>query len=159
MPVMPLPANLDQLSADELRQLVIRQAGLLAESDRELNWRQGKIDKLTHELAVHKRWRFGVKTEHWPVEQRQLFEEAIDADLAAMEEELAHFSLKRLEPMQLGWTQSTILFAPVVERGIRDAHLPADLFHRRSDFCLLQGEGNLFIRKFRLLHGTTSYLS
>ena len=64
MPVMSLPANLDQLSADELRQLVIRQAGLLAESDRELNWRQGKIDKLTHELAVHKRWRFGVKTEH-----------------------------------------------------------------------------------------------
>jgi len=92
MPVMSLPANLDQLSADELRQLVIRQAGLLAESDRELNWRQGKIDKLTHELAMHKRWRFGVKTEHWPVEQRQLFEETIDADLAAMEEELAQLS-------------------------------------------------------------------
>ena len=92
MPVMSLPANLDQLSADELRQLVIRQAGLLAESDRELNWRQGKIDKLTHELAVHKRWRFGVKTEHWPVEQRQLLEETIDDDLAAMEEELAQLS-------------------------------------------------------------------
>ena len=84
MPVMSLPANLDQLSADELRQLVIRQAGLLAESDRELNWRQGKIDKLTHELALHKRWRFGVKTEQWPLEQRQLFEETIDADLGAM---------------------------------------------------------------------------
>ena len=82
MAVMSLPANLAQLSADELRRLLV-------EKDRELDWRQAKIDKLTHELALHKRWRFGVKTEQWPVEQRQLFEETIDADLAAMEEELA----------------------------------------------------------------------
>ena len=85
MAVMSLPANLAQLSADELRRLLV-------EKDRELDWRQAKIDKLTHELALHKRWRFGVKTEQWPVEQRQLFEETIDADLAAMEEELAQFS-------------------------------------------------------------------
>jgi transposase len=86
MPAMSLPTNLDQLSADELRRLLV-------EKDRELDWRQAKIDKLTHELAMHKRWRFGVKTEHWPVEQRQLFEETIDADLAAMEEELAQLSV------------------------------------------------------------------
>ena len=85
MPAMSLPTNLDQLSADELRRLLV-------EKDRELDWRQAKIDKLTHELAMHKRWRFGVKTEHWPVEQRQLFEETIDADLAAMEEELGSSS-------------------------------------------------------------------
>jgi len=85
MAVMSLPASLDQLSADELR-------CLLVEKDRELDWRQAKIDKLTHELALHKRWCFGVKTEQWPVEQRQLFEETIDADLAAMEEELAQLS-------------------------------------------------------------------
>lgn len=85
MPVMSLPTNLDQLSADELRRLLV-------EKDRELDWRQTKIDKLTHELAMLKRWRFGVKTEHWLVEQRQLFEETIDADLEAMEEELALLS-------------------------------------------------------------------
>lgn len=85
MPVMSLPTNLDQLSADELRRLLI-------EKDRELDWHQTKIDKLTHELAMLKRWRFGVKTEHWLVEQRQLFEETIDADLEAMEEELALLS-------------------------------------------------------------------
>jgi len=89
---MSLPANLDQLSADQLRQLVIRQAAVLADNDRELTWRQGKIDKLTHELAMHKRWRFGVKTEHWPTEQAQLFAETVDADLAAMEAELAQLS-------------------------------------------------------------------
>jgi len=96
MPVMTLPANLDQLTAEELRQLaqglalqVAERDALINKQDRELGWRQGKIDKLTHELAMHKRWRFGVKTEHWPVEQRQLFEETIDADLAAIEEELS----------------------------------------------------------------------
>lgn len=82
---MSLPANLDQLTADELRRLLI-------EKDRELAWRQAKIEKLTHELSLHKRWRFGVKTEHWPVEQAQLFEETVDADLAAMEAELEQLS-------------------------------------------------------------------
>ena len=44
---MSLPANIDQLSADELRRLLVEQ-------DRELNWRQVKIDKLTHEVAYYK---------------------------------------------------------------------------------------------------------
>ena len=61
---------------------------MLIEKERELVLRQTKIDQLTHELALHKRWRFGVKTEHWPVEPRQLFEDTLDADLAAMETEL-----------------------------------------------------------------------
>ena len=53
---MVLPANFHELDADALRQLLIAQ-------DRELTWRQTKIDQLTHELSLHKRWRFGVKTE------------------------------------------------------------------------------------------------
>ena len=88
---MSLPANLDQLSAEQLRQLLI-------EKERELVWRQTKIDQLTHELALHKRWRFGAKTEHWPVEQRQLFEDSLDADLAAMETELAQLSTPPAKP-------------------------------------------------------------
>lgn len=68
---MPIPAQLDHLPADELRQLVqglaarvARQDEWLGEKDRELTWRQAKIDKLTHELAMYKRWRLGVRTEH-----------------------------------------------------------------------------------------------
>ena len=57
---------------------------LLIAQDRELIWRQAKIDQLTHELSLHKRWRFGVKTERLPVAQAQLFEETVEADLAAM---------------------------------------------------------------------------
>ena len=65
---MALPTNLHELDADALRQLLIAQ-------DRELTWRQSKIDQLTHELALHKRWHFGVKTERLSVEQAHLFEE------------------------------------------------------------------------------------
>ena len=78
---MPLPADLDQLDADTLRRLLIEQ-------ERELVWRQTKIERLTHELALHKRHRFGVKAERLPTEQAQLFEETAEADLAAMSEEL-----------------------------------------------------------------------
>ena len=78
---MPLPADLDQLDADALRRLLIEQ-------ERELVWRQTKIERLTHELALHKRHRFGVKAERLSTEQVQLFEETAQADLAAMSEEL-----------------------------------------------------------------------
>lgn len=87
---MALPINLHALDADALRQLLIAQ-------DRELTWRQTKIDQLTHELSLHKRWRFGVKTERLPVEQAQLFEETVEADLAAMTEELEQLSGKPSE--------------------------------------------------------------
>lgn len=84
---MVLPANLHELDADALRQLLLAQ-------NRELVWRQAKIDQLTHELSLHKRWRFGVKTERMPAEQAQLFEETVEADLAAMTEELERLSGK-----------------------------------------------------------------
>lgn len=59
---------------------------------RELDWRQAKIDKLTHGLALHKRWRFGVRTEELSAQQARLFEEAVEADLAAIERELEQLS-------------------------------------------------------------------
>ena len=71
---MPLPAHLDRLNADELRCLLIES--------------QARIDKLTYELAYYKRQRYGVKAERLSPEQAQLFEEAADADLAAISEEL-----------------------------------------------------------------------
>jgi transposase len=92
MSVMTLPANLDQLTADELRELVLSQAAVITRNDQELNWRQAKIDKLTHEVAYYKRHYFGVKAERLPVEQGQLFEETLAADMAAMTEELAQLS-------------------------------------------------------------------
>ena len=39
MSVMTLPANLDHLTADELRELVRQQTEVITRNDRELNWR------------------------------------------------------------------------------------------------------------------------
>jgi len=47
-----------------------------------------KITALTHELAYYRRIRFGKASEALVGEQRLLFEETIDMDLAAIEEEL-----------------------------------------------------------------------
>ncbi len=92
MSVMTLPANLDQLTADELRELVRQQAEVITRNDRELNWRKVKIDKLTHEVAYYKRHDLGIKAERLPAEQGQLFEETLAADMAAITEELAQLS-------------------------------------------------------------------
>ncbi len=62
--------------------------GQVADKDREIHLRQTKIDQLTHEMAVLKRWKFGRSAEQLDPAQRQLFEETMAADLAAIEEEL-----------------------------------------------------------------------
>ena len=102
---MTLPANLNHLTADELRELVRQQAEVITRNDRELNWRQAKIDKLTHEVAYYKRHYFGVKAERLPVEQGQLFEETLAADMAAITEELEQVS----EPKPKGQAKRTPL--------------------------------------------------
>jgi transposase len=45
--------------------------------------------KLTHEIAVLKRWKFAATSEKLPPKQAILLDEAIDADLIAIEHELA----------------------------------------------------------------------
>jgi len=85
---MSLRPDLAHLSVAELHALLTQKDQALASKDQELHWRQTKIEQLTHELSLHRRWRFGAKTEHFSVEQAQLFDETVDADLAAIEDEL-----------------------------------------------------------------------
>lgn len=61
--------------------LVAQVRALLAEKD-------FKITALTHELAYYKRVRFGKASEALVGEQRLLFDETVDMDLAAIDEEL-----------------------------------------------------------------------
>ncbi|MET3135613.1 transposase, partial [Oxalobacteraceae bacterium GrIS 1.11] len=70
------PALLAQVQA-----LFAQQQARLAEKD-------FKITALTHELAYYRRIRFGKASEALAGEQRLLFEETVDMDLAAIEEEL-----------------------------------------------------------------------
>ncbi len=92
-------SNLDQLDADALRALAEQLMGELAETRQmvarqahDLHFKETHIRKLTHEIAVLRRYRFGKKSEQFGGEQGLLLEDAVDADIAAIEQELMNLS-------------------------------------------------------------------
>ena len=78
----PSPNDLSLLSEKQLRAMTTRLLG-------ELRHSQALNAKLTHENALLKRMKFAAKSEHFNVEQRSLLEDEIEADLAAVSEEIA----------------------------------------------------------------------
>lgn len=130
--------TLTNLSAQELREMVsglltkiaghdqeiARRELTIAAKDREILYRQSKIDQLTHEMAVLKRWKFGRSREQFDAGQISLLDETIDADIAAIEEELE----------QLAPSSKTDADAP---KQPKRAPLPADMprveFHHELD--------------------------
>jgi transposase len=91
--------SLQSLSAEQLRELSaelitklaqqsLQHAVAIAAKDSDILYRQAKIDKLTHELSTLKRWKFGRSSEQLNGTQISLLDETIDADIAAIEEEL-----------------------------------------------------------------------
>ena len=86
---------LDSLNAEQLRALasglmaqVAQRERVIAGKDGKLKYRQAKIDQLTHEMAVLKRWKFGKGGERLDPAQLSLLDETLDADIAAIELEL-----------------------------------------------------------------------
>jgi transposase len=106
---MDLPRDVAQLNTQQLRDLT---TALLAQlsakdeqltsknqqlsaKDEELKFKQLKIDQLTHEMAILKRWRFGRRSEQLDPGQRSLLEEPIDEDLETISLELEALRGKR----------------------------------------------------------------
>lgn len=83
------PVKLTSLSEVELRALAGQLLDRIDRDAREIHWRDAKIEKLTFEMAQLRRIKFGVKSEQLDAQQKTLFEEAVDADMAALEAELA----------------------------------------------------------------------
>jgi transposase len=88
-------AQLKTLDAQQLREVVrslldhvAAKDAEIQRRDREIAFKQATIDKITHEMAVLKRLKFAAKSEHFNAEQKSLLEEAIDADLEALQREL-----------------------------------------------------------------------
>ena len=73
--------SLNDLSAEQLREMATR---LLTE----LRHSQALNDKLTQESALLKRMKFAAQSERFNAEQRSLLEGEIDADLAAVAQEI-----------------------------------------------------------------------
>jgi transposase len=86
---MQVHDQLAGMDAQQLREFATGLIETLASKDSELRYKQLKIDQLTHEMAVLKRWKFAARSEQLHGAQGSLLDEAIDADLEAIGAELA----------------------------------------------------------------------
>ena len=70
------------------QQLLEVKQQLIERKDRDIAWRDAKLEKVNFELARLKRWKFGAKTEAMSAEQRRLFEETLAEDEASLQAQL-----------------------------------------------------------------------
>jgi transposase len=87
---------LEQLAHKDA-QLVEKDEQLLRR-DQEIKTKQLKIDQLTHEMAVLKRYRFDRRSEQMDPQQRLLLDESIDADIEAINLEIEALKDKPASP-------------------------------------------------------------
>jgi transposase len=80
--------QLQDMDAAQLRALAMELMSEVRARDSELRFKDARIAQLTHEMAVLKRWKFAARSEKLGAEQQSLLDEAIDADLVAIEHEI-----------------------------------------------------------------------
>ena len=111
---MHMHDQLARMDAQQLREFATSLLETIASKDHELRYKQLKIEQLTHEMALLKRWKFAAQSERLHGAQRTLFDEAIEADLEAIAAELA--ALRPVPERQAPKQQP--------KRGPLPAHLP-----------------------------------
>tara|TARA_R110002072_G_scaffold189948_2_gene347008 strand:- start:15894 stop:17432 length:1539 start_codon:yes stop_codon:yes gene_type:complete len=91
---MPSVTDIQQLPLDQVRKVAAELLAQVESKERTNRHLQALNDKLAHELAVHKRYRFGRRSETMNPDQGSLLDELADADIAAIEIELAATALE-----------------------------------------------------------------
>ena len=82
------------VAAALLAQLAVQRALLTAKDehitqrDREIKFKDARIERITFELARLKAWKFGARTEAMNAQQRQMFEDTVAEDEADLEAQL-----------------------------------------------------------------------
>jgi transposase len=71
------------------QQLIEVKQALIERKDRDIAWRDAKIEKINFELARLKRWKFGARTEVMNAQQRQMFQDTLLEDEASLQAQLA----------------------------------------------------------------------
>jgi transposase len=94
--------DIDRAMLAQVRALFEQQQAQLVRQDAVLAEKDFKITALTHELAYYRRVRFGKASEALVGEQRLLFDETVDMDLAAIEEELEGHAPAKRQRMRAG---------------------------------------------------------
>jgi transposase len=82
------PEQLAGLCESELRELAARLLARIERHTHEIDWRDAKLEKLAYEIAHLRRMKFGATSEQLNAQQKALFDESVDADIAALEAEL-----------------------------------------------------------------------
>jgi len=80
--------QLARMDVEALRSLAAQLIAEVSDVRRDNTIKQLRIDQLTHEMAILKRWKFAARSEHLNVAQRHLFDETVEADLEAIGLEL-----------------------------------------------------------------------
>jgi transposase len=97
----PTPDQIATMDADQLRAVLLGQVQINTELHRviqsnevlikeqaiTIKYQETALSKVTLELALHKRFRFSKKAESLTAEQRHLFDETLDGDIAQIEQE------------------------------------------------------------------------
>ena len=86
--VTALASQMLERIEQQVRELELKQK-LIERKDRDIAWRDAKLEKVNFELARLKRWKFGAKSEAMNVEQRQMFQDTLLEDEADLEAQLA----------------------------------------------------------------------
>jgi len=129
--------DLENLSAPQLREMsrdlidklleqerkIAQDAGSIEALQSEILFKSTRIDQLTYELARYKRLRFDRSSEQLDAAQANLLEETLDADLAAIEEELEQ--LQPTEPAKKDKNKP--------RREALPAHLPRVQVHHEPE--------------------------
>lgn len=131
------------------RQIVTDHERALQHKDHDIHLKETTIAKLTHEIAVLRRFRFGKKSEQISGVQGNLLEETVTADIAAIEEELQQLTHhpKKATPRQQP------------KRGALPANLPRiDIHHEPESTdcacgCQLQRMGEDVSEKLDYIPG------
>ncbi|QJI37138.1 IS66 family transposase [Pseudomonas sp. ADAK13] len=80
--------NLDQLNPEELRALAAQLIQRVETMDKQITHHKSVNEKLAHEIALLKRFKFAKRSEQLSPDQASLLDDLIDTDIAAIEAEL-----------------------------------------------------------------------
>jgi transposase len=93
-----------EIAASLLAQLAAQRAALtakdeyIARREREIKFKDAKIERITFELARLKAWKFGARTEAMSAQQRQLFEDTLAEDEADLQAQLDALQAQGAQP-------------------------------------------------------------
>ncbi len=93
-----------EIAAALLAQLAAQHAAIsakdatIARREREIKFKDAKIERITFELARLKAWKFGARTEAMSAEQRQLFEDTLAEDEADLQAQLDALQAQGAQP-------------------------------------------------------------